>query len=633
MNLLSVVGFLFLLYKMFTLNSRVNALENRLRGVKFQVVKKGTNLSSETQPVSAHSSPQEEDLTETPHDDHAYQKKEEAYVYSHELGYFERFVSWYKQDWMLKTGAFLMLLGMGWFVTYAFMENWIGPLGRITLGFALGIAFLLYGWNKMRDTSFVKKAAVFFVVGASIIILTAYSARAVYEMFSAVTVIGIIFAVSAVTGLSAVRFLPTLGYAGLFMGGIAPLLSSSSENNYVLLFSYLLVIVLGSHIVVHLTGKRGIILGGLLMVSFYSIPYVFDIHSYERPKCHWVNSYDSRSDYNNYNTSYNNYNYNYNNGEKYVCDKATTPAIDYGVLLLFAYAFAMISFLASIIGILVSVKEKTYELMRSDLLTGIGTGMFLIAWITRAAEKDFQSLILTAWTFVFVIGAYLLFMKVKERGPFYVYALVGIILLGVATAKEFEGIARLVAFALEASATVLGSLYLLRDKKVATTMTGFFIVPMIFSLDVLSRVRSAFDTYSIALFFFSFALLFISYALYRKEHELDEEKREYTLFKVYLIVGSIYFWSLVWMSMNLLSLSNGTTISLIIYTVSGLLCYAYGKQQESKGVALYGSVLAGIVVAHLLFIDVWHMDLFGKVVTFFSVGGLLMLTAYSAKKK
>ena len=53
-------------------------------------------------------------------------------------GLSQKFVTWIKEDWLMKLGALLLLIGFGWFATYAFLNNWIGPAGRISLGLGLG---------------------------------------------------------------------------------------------------------------------------------------------------------------------------------------------------------------------------------------------------------------------------------------------------------------------------------------------------------------------------------------------------------------------------------------------------------------------------------------------------------------
>ena len=56
---------------------------------------------------------------------------------------FEKFSAWMKEDLLLKFGALLLLIGFGWLTTYAFLNNWIGPMGRITLGIIVGSFFIM----------------------------------------------------------------------------------------------------------------------------------------------------------------------------------------------------------------------------------------------------------------------------------------------------------------------------------------------------------------------------------------------------------------------------------------------------------------------------------------------------------
>jgi hypothetical protein len=69
-------------------------------------------------------------------------------------------------------------------------------------------------------------------------------------------------------------------------------------------------------------------------------------------------------------------------------------------------------------------------------------------------------------------------------------------------------------------------------------------------------------------------------------------------------------------------------ISLVIYTIIGLIVYSSGQTTK-----LYGGILLGFVVIHLLLIDVWYLELTGRIITFFVVGTLLMLTAFIGRNK
>src|SRR3990167_3790055 len=85
------------------------------------------------------------------------------------------FLAWISENWLLKLGALLLLIGFGWLVTYAFLNNWIGPMGRIAFGLVAGAGILALGYWRMR--TFVTQGAVFVALGAAVILLTTYAAR------------------------------------------------------------------------------------------------------------------------------------------------------------------------------------------------------------------------------------------------------------------------------------------------------------------------------------------------------------------------------------------------------------------------------------------------------------------------
>ena len=494
-----------------------------------------------------------------------------------------RFGDWYKVDWMLKTGVLFLLCGLGWFVTYAFMNNWIGQSGRITLGYFVGVALLVYGWIKMHEESFAKKAAAFFVLGASTIMLTTYAAHMMYNMFPATVAMGIMYLTSSFVSVCSIRFVKSLDIIGLALAACAPLLVQGNEGA-TLLFVYLFVVVLGSHVVVHVTGRREVIFAGLIMVSLYSAPYILS-----KPFLMHQN--------------------------------------DYGVLLIFAYAFTAIFFLASIVGILRSSSNESYKASSADIATACGTGLFLLTWVTTAAPKDWQSIILIAWMLVFSVGAFLVFKKTNKKEPFYGYAIISLVLLGTATAIEFKEQVLLIAFILEATAIVLSSDILLRSKAITKVTSFAFVVPIIFSMNYIFEKSS-----NVSILLLAIALLGVAFKMYRNER--DHEEKQYGLFKLFLISGSIYFWIYIWNFIHSLTTDvNGTIITLIIYTIAGLFIYIYGVREESRGSRLYGSILIGFAIARIIIIDVWSMELFGKVIVFIVVGALLMSTAFIGKKK
>ena len=74
-------------------------------------------------------------------------------------------------------------------------------------------------------------------------------------------------------------------------------------------------------------------------------------------------------------------------------------------------------------------------------------------------------------------------------------------------------------------------------------------------------------------------------------------------------------------------------VSLVVYTLAGLATHFYGKMHQRKGFEYYGGAVLGCVVARLLLVDVWGMELTGRIITFFLIGTLLVSTAFIGRKK
>ena len=55
--------------------------------------------------------------------------------------------------------------------------------------------------------------------------------------------------------------------------------------------------------------------------------------------------------------------------------------------------------------------------------------------------------------------------------------------------------------------------------------------------------------------------------------------------------------------------------------------------KEHKEVTLSGGILLGFVVLRLLLVDVWAMDLVGRIITFVVIGVLLISTAFMGNSK
>ncbi|TSC69428.1 MAG: Uncharacterized protein G01um101470_1052, partial [Parcubacteria group bacterium Gr01-1014_70] len=498
---------------------------------------------------------------------------------------FDTFVEWLKEDWLLKLGALLLLIGFGWLTTYAFLNNWIGPMGRIALGIIAGVLFLLLGWWRIQK--YIHQGGIFLVLGSTTILLTIFAAREVYGFFTPLSALIVMFLSTAFVAFASVVYNNrSLALASLILAGIAPLLTDSPSHNYVGLFAYLFIVVLGAIWIVVLTGRRELTAVALILITFYSLPHLFSF-----------------------------------------------TATDTGVLLLFAYAFTAVFFLTNTAGIL-RMKDKD---VLPDLITAAGNGLFLLAWIMTAAPDEWKSLIISAWMIVFAVGAFLIFKATQRREPFYVYAGVGIAMLAAATSAELKGATLVIAYTIESGIVSLIVYSVLRDIKIAERISLLLAGPVVLSIESITSSRwvtgvihkDFFVLFILGITFLGLGLFFL-----RPVREL-KDKESQQLNAILLIAGSLYAYALLWLSLHA-GLRNDNTavmISLVVYTIFGLVSYFYGLAHNEYGLRIYGGVLIGFVVGRLLMVDVWKMELAGRIVTFFLIGALLVSTAFVGRKK
>jgi len=238
---------------------------------------------------------------------------------------------------------------------------------------------------------------------------------------------------------------------------------------------------------------------------------------------------------------------------------------------------------------------------------------------------------------VFAVGAFLIFRITQRREPFYIYAGVGIAMLVAATSAELKGATLTIAYAIESGIISLIAYAILRDIKIAERISLLLIGPVILSVSsITSRawLTSVIHKDFFVLLILALTLLGLGAFFLRRVKEV-EDKDPKQLNATLLVVGSAYAYILLWLSLHA-GLHNDNTavmVSLVVYTIIGLICYFYGLANGKNGLRLYGGALVGFVVGRLILVDVWRMEIAGRIVTFFLIGALLVSTAFLGRKR
>lgn len=493
--------------------------------------------------------------------------------------WFTAFLGWCQRDWLMKLGGLLVVLGAGWFVSYAFANNWVGPMGRVFLGVSVGALTMALG--RYRIVRSVEQGSIVMFVGAVLVITTLYAARYLYDFYTPASVLVMMFGTSALLGVTSVFIRrEELAYANVLLAGFAPILVAAPEPSLTGLFTYLLVMTVGALLIVFVTGWRNLVLVALGVVGVYSVPLLVSLEM----------------------------------GDK-----------DMG--LLFAFIFTGLFFASSLVAM-----YRARDAALTDLYTALGSGLFLLVWVLMAAPMEWQTVLLLTWAIVFAAGAYLVFTKTAREEHFYVYGAVAALYVAVGTALELDG-ALLTIVALGESATliVLGYQITHQEKRIPFLALPLTI-PMLLSMEsIVSRawqdgVAHA-DGAVLALMILvlaSLAMFFESIRSKSSDHQLVVTLRN----GAWVLAGA-YALVFTWLAAHALFLGDtGTMLCLLVYALVGSGFYIGSKQHGESWQRLTAMALFAIVVGRLLLVDVWDMALSGRVITFLGIGILLMVVAW-----
>lgn len=504
----------------------------------------------------------------------------------------EKFLKWYAHEWPLKTGALFILFGFIWLVTYAFLNNWIGPTGRVVFGLIAGAMILAGGEWRMR--SIKSQGITLSWLGAAVMLVTIYAAQNVYHMFpSEVALAFILLIMVAMTFISLKHMSYSLVIASLTIASIAPFLIGAGEKNILSLYSYLLVVVLGVLWVVRYSKWRSLTLISLGIITFYSLEYFF----YGLGQL--ANSY------------------NYYGSIRSVF----LSPLELLEVRTFAAIFASIFYCATLVPIVIDKKAS-----QVTLVTAFAVGIFTVLFINALTPADYKGLITLFAALIYTVGAFLAYTRSGIKEAVYLYTGVGILLLAVATAFQFSGQALIIAFSIQALVIPIIAVSLLGVKNGKYTL-AYFVLPLYLSLPLLityDRQIGLITNNFVSLLVVANCMLFsgLYFYYFQKEKDIDLKNAACGI----IIAGSAYVLFLLWKVNHVLITSEDIArmASLFVYMVIGLGTYITGQVQKRKVLYWYGLVLILAVIARLLLFEVWQMELFGRIITFFIVGILLI---------
>jgi len=493
-----------------------------------------------------------------------------------------KFIEWCKTDWLMKLGAFLLLLALGWFVTYAFVNNWVGPMGRIALGILVGAGIMVAG-------NFVvpkKRAAgqVLVVLGGVMILLTIFVARITYGYFTPIIALAMMSIVVIGMAIIAVAHnTKSVAILALLGGAIVPILAKSSQLDFLVILPYIAVLNLGTVLVATFRGWREMIILSLIVTGLYSFTTFPNLEASGGLHLVWI----------------------------------------------FMALFFGLFFVSNIFAII-----KTRIVEHVDLFISAINGLLLLYWIYEFVPKESASLILSGLVLLLVGISYVLTKLGGLKSILYVNSGLAILFLGAATAFELKGEILVIAFAIEALVIVALSAYALRDSRLAQMVSSVQLIPIAMAVPSILNVNWVKEPLFNKHFFLLLVVIFslAGTVAILKYTQTSEQKKP--LINFYGVVAGIFAIALIWFSSHNLfdSVNLARGIALVTYSIVGAVLLFYGTYLQNKTQRIIGgSLLAGVVI-RLLFVEVWSMSLVGRIIVFVAIGILLVSTAFFQKR-
>lgn len=505
---------------------------------------------------------------------------------------------WLKENWTIKLGVALILCAAVWSLVYAYQNQFVGPVGIATIGVAIGAALSLFGFKRMKLYS--KQGSIFMFLGTSLVMLTAYYMK-IWLVLTSQTLLALLMSAAlAVSAAASVIYKrESLSVATFILAFFIPIIISNGQSNYPSLYTYLLLVTLSMIWIVYLTGWRKLTLLALIGVLAYSL----------------------------------------------IGFKVGFPPLDETQILLFGAMFSATFFATGTLSIIKS-KDTANLGLKYDILTAILNAFLITGFIKSIISEDLHSVAITLVAIFFGTGSYFIYKLTNNVKPFFVYLGISASLLVYSTVLILKENQPALALALTCQAAIFSYLtfYLTKSAKKGERTMLAFIVPLTALMPILdqliqySKVSSnyaKYDTSMTLLSAFFYLATSLGLLVFYRIHKSTERSAEENSLSSFTVIGSQIFvlLVLVWgISHLILSNNAGENLALITYSIIGITFYVYGKNIESSGLKIVGTILIVAAVLKLIF-ALLYMDLVFRIIGFVTIGIVLLSSAFFFKKK
>ena len=493
--------------------------------------------------------------------------------------------------WLIKIGMGLLVLSVIWFVTYAFVNDWISPVGRIALGILLGVGLILFGTTRFKKD--LRQGLVFLMGGATSFYVAVFSGMFIYEFygpFTALLSMSLVIVYMAV--LCFVSKMKELGLSTLILGFITPLFVFYALEMETL-FLYFFLLSLGMMWLDYALRWRTMTLISFVGVFFYSLVMAGQI------------------------------------------DVSLTNFI-------FVILFLILFFVSSIASII-----SSQSIQKEDYGITLLSGLAFFVWMRLVIPEELFGIAYILGALLYSLSSYGVYFFTKVATPTLLYGSVAFGLLVAATAELLEGSSFTALLAVELGGLIMISLLFFRDNLPKWTMTALgilFLWPIALSFENIDDLVRLIKTRMTEYFSFSESLehlfililfigIFWSIFFMGKRFLTHLEIRK-TLLILASSLGAIYSFLLLWFFFHLIISDQylASMASLILFSLIGAYLYVFSKIHATKEVSLFGIIILAFVLLRLFFVEFWIMEMATRIITFFVIGVVFIGASMIAKR-
>jgi len=154
---------------------------------------------------------------------------------------FEKFIG---ENLLSKIGITTLVLGIAYFVKYAIDQNWINEIGRVAIGIFIGGIVIAIA-HKLKNT-YRTFSSILVGGGISVLYITVTIAFQQYHIFSQTPTFVLLIVITVFSVFLSILYdRKELAIFSLLGGFASPLLVSTGVGNYIVLFSYILILNTG----------------------------------------------------------------------------------------------------------------------------------------------------------------------------------------------------------------------------------------------------------------------------------------------------------------------------------------------------------------------------------------------------